>query len=325
MGFIKFVTENGVNLSQFFSLFILILPWILLFIIPVSMLFSVIVTFNKMISANEITILKNSGLNKIQISRPIFKVMALCSIICYIISFYFMPSANRQLRNTMNFLHNNYASLSFTPKTFENLNNLTIYVKNRDEKNNLFGILIHDQRSPKFSVTLTAEKGYIYSEQDSALLYMENGTIQRFKRLEKKSEIINFDNYIFSLSDNSKKPKTRSLKPRELTFFELLGYQEGISDDIDYSEIRAEIHQRIAYPLLSINLAMIGIAFILRGNFSRHGNAKNIILAIITSAIFLGIIMMLISFIAKAPQFIPALYLAIILFIIINIRMLKKN
>jgi lipopolysaccharide export system permease protein len=278
-----------------------------------------------MIVDNEVTILKNCGLNKIQICRPTFKIAIFCSLFCYLISFYLMPYANKELRNAKRYLTSNYASLSFTPKTFENLNNLTIYIKDRDSDNNLVGILIHDKRPIKYSLTITAEKGYISAENNSALLYMENGTIQRFNHEQVKSEIINFDNYVFNLSDNSSIDDKKILKPRERTINELLSYNDYFDDGVEPEEIRAEIHQRLTYPLLSINLSMIGLAFILRGSFSRRGNTKNIVLAIICSASLVAITTMIYSFIVNAPQFIAALYMVMVLFFIANLRMLKKN
>jgi len=236
-----------------------------------------------------------------------------------------MPYANRELRDMRRYLSTNYASLSFTPKTFENLNNLTIYVKDRDQNNNLYGILIYDKRPEKYSLTITASKGHISAESSSALLYMENGTIQKFNHIEIKSEIINFDNYVFNLSDNTKQNEVKVIKTRERDFFELLSFDKDLEYGVTPEEIRTEIHQRLTYPLFSVNLCMIGLAFILRGDFNRRGNTKNIMSAIIASASFIGIITMIYSFIENAPQFIPALYMVMALFFIINLKMLKKN
>ena len=121
ISFVKYVTENGVELKQFFYLFILILPWMLLFIIPVSVFAAILLTFNRLLSSNEITILKNSGLTKMAICKPVLRLAAILSLICFVIAFFLMPYANKQLRLSRINIKDNYANLSFSPQTFETL------------------------------------------------------------------------------------------------------------------------------------------------------------------------------------------------------------
>jgi len=64
ISFVKYITENGIELSQFLLLFLLILPWLLMFIIPISLFIAVVAVYNRMLVDNEIAILKNSGLTK---------------------------------------------------------------------------------------------------------------------------------------------------------------------------------------------------------------------------------------------------------------------
>ncbi len=235
-----------------------------------------------------------------------------------------MPYATSKMNKMKNIIRANYATISFTPKTFENLSDLTVYIKDRDQDDNLYGILIYDKRPEQYSLSITAAKGYISSEENSALLYLEKGTIQKFHHKEIKSEILNFDNYTFNLSDNSNEKKSNKIKPKELNFFQLIAI-DAENAKIDKNELEAEIHKRLAYPLLPINLAIIALAFILRGNFNRRGNSKNIILAIFVSAIYVGIIFSINSLMKRSSDLYLALYLVIILFFMIHLKMLKKN
>ena len=197
ISFVKYITENGIELSKFFYLFALILPWLLLFIVPVSFFAGVLLVYNRLINSNEITILKNSGLTKIQIYKPVASFSILISLICFLIAFFLMPFANRELRGIREDLKNNYANLAFNPKTFETLKNLTIYAKDRDKNNKLLGILLHDERSLDHSITITARNGVIRSNDDASLLYMEEGTLQKYNYRERKTDILYFDDYYF--------------------------------------------------------------------------------------------------------------------------------
>jgi lipopolysaccharide export system permease protein len=321
---VKYVTENGVQLGQFLFLFVLILPWLLLFIIPVSLFAAILITYNRLLLNNEITILKNSGLTKLQICRPILWLVILCVVFCYMISFYLMPYSNQKLRLLRHDFRNNYNSLSFNPQTFETLNNLTIYARNRDQDNNLFGIILNDERSSKYSVTITAKKGNIVSENSSALLYMEDGTLQKFNRLDNKSEILKFDNYVFNLIENEKASRHTRWGAKERFLPDLINY----GPEVDYilaDKLRSEFHQRLAFPLFSLVFSLIAFSCILYGQFSRGGNLRNIIMAISGTTLFLATSIPLADLIEYSARCIPLLYLNFALFIAISLKFLVSN
>jgi len=324
ISFVKYVTENGISLSRFFYLFVLILPWLLLFIVPISMFAAILVTYNRLISSNEITILKNSGLTKLTICRPVISITILSSILCFLISFYLMPYANKELRLSRLDLKNNYANLAFNPQTFETLNKLTIYSQKRDIDDNLFGILLHDERSDKYSITITSKKGNIIMEDNSALLYMENGTIQKLNYIDNTSEILNFDNYVFNLTETQKGDSKMRWKSKERYLHELLNPSDDSKEE-DFKKYRTELHQRFTYPLLPIVFAALALAAILRGDFNRRGNLTNIILAVSLVVVFFTLTMVCYSLVETSAKLTPILYLNFAVFFIIGLAMLTSD
>ncbi len=324
IGFVRYVTENGVGLSKFFYLFILILPWLLLVIIPISLFAAILLVYNRLISSNEITILKNSGLTKLAICRPVVGLVITASLFCFLLSFYLMPYSNKQLRLSRLDFKNNYSNLSFSPQTFETLNDLTIYAKDRDLKDNLYGILLHDKRSSEYSITITAKTGNIATENNSALLYMSDGTIQKFNYADDKSEILNFDNYVFNLTETQKNEDTMRWKSKERYLSELLNPNDD-SEERDLEKYRSEIHERFTYPLLPIVFSIIALACVLRGQFSRRGNVSNIVLAIFLAISFLIITFLTYGFIETSPKLTPILYLNFIIFSLAGLIMLTAN
>ena len=321
--FVKYVTENGIELGKFFQLFLFILPWLLIFIIPVSLFAGILITYYRMIMANEIAVLKNSGLTKLQISKPVIWIALACSFFCFLISFYIMPYANKELRISRINFQNNYTNLAFTPQTFENLRKLTIYTKNRDN-NRLSGILLHDSRNKEYSTTVTAKNGEIRVENDSALLYMEDGTVQKFNYSNKKSEILHFDSYVFNLSENRTDSEKMRWKAKERYFHELINPNDG-SSELEISKYRTELHQRITYPILSIIFSIIATGSILRGGFRRKGNPLNITIAVIINTVFLVLNIVFYSLIESSTKFIPMLYINFIIFFFIGYKMLNNN
>lgn len=324
ISFMKYITENGIGIGKFFYLFLLILPWLLIFIIPVSIFIAVIIVYNNMTKSNEITILKNSGLTKLKIVKPIISLSVFISIICFFITFYAMPYANKQLRIMRIDFANNYASLAFKPKTFETINNLTLYIKNRDDNNRLYGIMLNDERSDKFAITITAQYGDIVVRNNSAFLYMENGTVQRYSYDKNVTEILNFDSYVFNLTRDKNKDSQIVWKANERYFDELLNPQDDL-DEKTRNKIRSEIHERIVYPLLPIVLVLIAGAGILYGDFNRRGNIRNLAMTIISGVIFMTLIIFSSELIEDSAKNTPFLYLVIITFIIGSLIVLKER
>jgi lipopolysaccharide export system permease protein len=321
---VKYVTENGIQISQFLYLFLLILPWLLLFIVPISLFAAILITYNRMLTNNEITILKNSGLTKAQICFPIIGFSILCSIFCFLNSFYLMPYSNQQMRLLRYDFKNNYTSLAFSPQSFETLNNLTIYARDRDKNNNLLGILLNDERSKEYSVTITATKGNIIIKDSSALLYMEYGTVQKFNRLNNKSEILNFDDYVFNLTEDKTNNKVPSWNAKERFFFDLLN-PEPSANYVLLEKLRAELHERITFPLFPIILSLIALSAILHGQFNRKGNMRNILIAGFGATLFLTSTLTTYDLIASSAACIPLLYLNLALFIAVCLKFLSAK
>lgn len=311
ISFVKYITENGIALSQFFYLFVLILPWLFLFIIPISLFAAILLIYNRLLISNEITILKNSGLTKFAISKPVISLALLSSLFCFVISVYLMPYANKKFRLSRINFSNNYANLSINPQTFQNLKQLTIYIKDRNEQNQLFGILLHDDRSPDYSITITAKTGNIVTEDNSVLLYMDSGTVQKLNKSNQKSEILNFDNYVFNLTDSQESNHTMRWKAKERYISELLNPNDE-SGDKEIAKYRAELHKRLTYPLLPIVFSLIALSCILRDSFNRKGNVRKIIVAVILATFFLVMMIMSYDLIESSPTFIPFLYVNII-------------
>ncbi len=325
--FVKYITENGIELSQFLFLFILILPWLLLFIIPISLFVAILFIFNRLIANNEITILKNAGLSNIKIARSVISIAIYATIFCFVISLFLMPYSNKKLRLVRSDFENNYSNIGFSEGVFESLKSLTIYTKEKNKNNQLFGILLHDERNEQYSMTITAESGNLSFENNKLLLYMKDGTAQRFDRATYKSEILTFDDYVFNLSDNSTdEEKTMKWKAKERYVHELINPKDDLNE-VNIAKYRAELQQRITCPLMSITMALIALSVILSGSFNRRENSINIVTASVLAIVFLTNTMIVYRLIETKFYLTPLLYLNFIFFIGLSIKLLlpKKS
>jgi lipopolysaccharide export system permease protein len=327
ISFISFITEKGINISDFLNLFILILPWLLLIIIPVSLFIAVIISYNQMLSHNEIIILKNASLDNLKLARPAIALGFISCLICYSISLFIMPYANKKLRTTRTNFNYNYVNLIISPGIFENLNSLTIYVKNRDNKNQLSGVLIYDNRNEDYSTAITAKSGIINQEETSdgsLLIYLKDGTVEKSDHKTHKTDILHFDSYVVNLSDSNIPAANLSWKASERYIGELLHPDETASQK-DLNSYYVELHQRMTYPFLSLVLVLIATATILSSKFSRHGNLAHTLKTSLFASVFIGLFMSSYSLIDYSTQLTPLIYLNLMLFVALSFYQLKRK
>ena len=321
--FIKFITEKGIKLSDFLYLFVLVLPWLMMLVIPISLFIAALISYGRMNFSNEITILKNSGIDKFLLSKPIIWVGFVCSMFCYLISLYFMPLSNKELRLAKNNFQDNYENIIISPGIFETLNNLTIYVKDRNYENELFGVLIYDSRNAEYALTISSRYGKL-DKGKTVLLHLSEGTVQKYNFATKKSEILKFDQYVVNLTDDEQKSMDFRWKAQERYIWELLNPESDSSED-DIKKYRAEIHKRLTYPLFSLILSLIAAAFILKGQFSRRSNIGNELQAVIIGVLFIISVTTIYDLIEKNQKFIILLYGNLLIFVIFSISLLKTK
>ncbi|GDX36707.1 hypothetical protein LBMAG18_12180 [Alphaproteobacteria bacterium] len=235
-----------------------------------------------------------------------------------------MPYSNRSLRESKSAINENYTNLAFKSQTFESFKDLTIYSKKRDENDNLVEIFLHDKRSSEYNLTITAKQGKIIIQDNSALLEMNRGTIQKYNYLTQKTEIMEFDHYLFNLNDNNSVKASNRLKPNEYFFYELFNLEQNLSES-DYQKLITERHERIVDPLLSIVLASIAMAFVMQGEFRREQNSRNILKAITIASLYLILNIISYSFIKHGSIYVTLPYLNFLVFMIISYKALNNN
>jgi lipopolysaccharide export LptBFGC system permease protein LptF len=235
-----------------------------------------------------------------------------------------MPYANKKLRKLKIDFKSNYTNLLISPGIFENLNKLTIYVKERKSSNDILGVLIYDNSNRDYSTTITAKSGTISQDDNSALLYLKEGTAQRFNHETRKSDILHFDSYVVNLKEGQKQTTMKRWKASERYIGELLNPGEDISD-LEVRRYAVELHQRMTYPLLSIVLALIACAFILSGKFTRSGNLIHNVKEVASAATFIGLIMFSYDTAEKNLALIPLIYAPLLFFVVMSLSKLKSK
>lgn len=249
---------------------------------PMSLIFAVLMTYNRLSQDSEIIAFKSAGVDNLTLLMPAFLFAILITIISAQTSYYLAPWGNRKFEILITHLGNTKAAASIKEGTFtESFFDLVVYANKVDSKTGtLTDLFIYDEKQPEAPLTIIAPEGQIIPDEinpgHSVLLRLFNGQIHR------KSEshtVINFDSYDILLNDpiklEERKKSASSLNVQELKDAQL---NPAIAAELK-KDYQIEYHKRSALAAACLIFSIVGVAFGI-GNNRRSGKSSGFILSV---------------------------------------------
>ena len=305
--FIDFMLNRGLTLGDFLYLTGLMLPGLLLLIMPIAMCIAVMFTYNRLTADSELIVLNAVGISRLQLAQPVMMAGIACSIICYALALYLMPIANQHFRDIRTFFRDKYSSILLEEEVFNApIDGVTVFIRSRDSDQTLHGVLIHDSRNPKETITMIADRGHMQQTPTGPRFYLEHGIRQSLR--EGRVGWLTFDNYALDIAFFAK-DQARDREPDELNINQLFNPPPNLTPK-QVAMLRAEGHYRLTWPALSFSLPLMAVSFLFSGEFNRRGQWRRMMMAsgamLVTAVVFFT----LRNAIIKQPMLIPAIYLA---------------
>ncbi len=280
--FVDLIVNRGLPLETFVLLVLLLLPAFLLLALPVAAFAATLFTYNRMISDSEMVVLQAAGFGPARLARPVLVLGLMCTLAAYVLSLWLMPYAYRSFKDMQFFIRENYANVLLREGVFTTLmEGVTVFIRARSEDGTLVGLMIHDGRDARQPVTLIARKGAIISTPTGPRVVLEDGNRQAPDE-KGRLTLLYFDRYTVELGGTNREMIGRWREPQERYLHELFDL-DG-ENEVNRRKLIAEAHNRLALPLLNFCLPLLGIAFLLTGDYSRRGNGIRIAAAVVAVA-----------------------------------------
>jgi lipopolysaccharide export system permease protein len=284
------------------------LPQLLLILMPIALGIAVIYTYNRLTAESELIVLNAVGISKWQLAKPAIMLGIFCTIACYALGLALMPKANSKFQDIRTFFRDKYASVLLQEEVFNNpIDGVTVFVRARDDMNNLSGVMMHDNRDPKQRITMIADAGRMEQTASGPRFYLQNGIRQQWR--EGKVSWLAFDDYAIDIAFYGKQV-TRKRSPSERTIWQLFD-REGLNEQ-QAAAYRAEAHQRLTWPILSLALPLLALAVLFSSEFNRRGQLKRILIAAAGMALLLLIYFTCRSISVKQPWVSGVLYIIVV-------------
>jgi lipopolysaccharide export system permease protein len=307
MRFIRFILNKGLSVELFFYITSLLLPSFILITLPVSLFFATLFTLNKMTNDRELVVLRSSGMSHWQAAKPVLALAFLCLAIGYFISLYLLPVSIQEFRRVQSVVRQSFTAGVLLEGTFNTINkDLTIYVRSR-QGDEIYGILVQDDRKASTPTTIMAKRGAVESSADGPRVILYDGNRQELDRKTGRVSILYFKRYSFEVNLLGESRREWQ-EPGERFLGQLFHPGNSANDRFYRTKLIAEGHNRLTAPLLAITLPMIALFVLLPGQFNKRGQLPRLLAAIIIASMVQGFAIAFLQVASKSLVLVPLMY-----------------
>lgn len=285
------LVNKGLNILEVLKLLTYIMVPFLGYIIPMSLLLTVLLGLGRLSADGEITAMKSSGISLYQIIFPIGAFSTIAFLLTTLLTLYAYPWGFKSLRNLAFNIAKTRSEVGIQERVFnDEFEGMVIYVdKTAVTGGSMQGIFISDKRDPNISSTIIAKEGYISSDPESMLVNLRlfNGTFHRVGKGSQSYQMGNFKTYDINLDLKTALTEARMgrKKYREMTFSELKTSMDNSFEDNDkINEIKVEYYKKFTIPFVCFVMGLLGIPLGIRK--VRGGKSYGFLISLIILIIY---------------------------------------
>jgi len=286
------VVNRGVGLSAVTKLLLFITPSFLMITIPISLLIGILVALGRLSRDNEITVLKSSGLSLYQLLPPIVAASCAALAITSAMSFFLVPYGNLATKTLLFDLMQRRASLGIKEKVFnDDFKGLMIYANTIPAHGGYMEeLFIADSRLMKNPTTITASRGYLFSDPESRafVLRLVEGSTHTVDTESKVYKRMDFSSYDVRLDLEDPAASTAGSFHKSKTEMSLAELYGALGDQ-NLPELRRrehviEMHKRFAMPAAALVFGLLGLS--LGIGQPRSGKSKGFVIGLAVIVVY---------------------------------------
>jgi lipopolysaccharide export LptBFGC system permease protein LptF len=179
----NWIVNYSIGISTVLWMIIYSMPDFLIFVVPMSVMLAILLTFLRMSGDNEIIALTSGGLSFYGLLPPVLLICLMGSLLTGFMTIYALPWGRSSMEELTQKIAASNPDIGLKEKTFnDDFGDMIFYVNKVDQKNNLLiGVFIEDRRQPDMDVTVIATKGRLFDDPEKRVHHLRllDGTIHR--------------------------------------------------------------------------------------------------------------------------------------------------
>jgi len=281
--------NKGVGLGDIARLILFLLPSLLAFTLPISLLTAILIGLGRLSSDNEITVLKMSGISLYQLSLPVAVAALAVFLLTAATSLFLAPYGSHSSRGLLFDIAKRKASIGIRERVFiDDFRGILLYADRFSEQGDfLEGVLISDNRISREASTILARRAYLVSDPDTMAitLRLEDGsthTVDAGLRNYRKMDFGVYDVRLDLASSLTGDRPAGAKSGKEMTIAELAeGLRNAGVAAAARREFTIEFHKKLAIPAACLVFALIGVPLGIRAQRSVRSRGLALGLAIV--------------------------------------------
>ncbi len=273
----KIIVSYKVDIRTIALLLISGMPAFLQFVIPLSVMISIVLTFLRMSGDQEIVAIKAGGISIYRLLPPVLLFGLIGFALTACMTLYAGPQGRVVSKLLLHDMAAKHLNIAMKPRQFiDEFKNVVLYVHEISaDASSLKDVFIEDRRNPKLVVTVVAPRGSILlrPSQLGASLRLFDGTIHQLDVVQKTVYTIRFETYDIRLdlrrSGSASDPDTRNEK--EMRLRELGQFIETAprQDKIYYAALM-EWYKKFSLPAACLALALPAVPLGIRSRSAKR-------------------------------------------------------
>lgn len=262
----NWIVNYNINLATILRMIFYQTPYFLIFVIPLSIMITVLLTFLKLSSENEVMAIKSGGISIYGLLAPVGAFCLIGFVLTLFMTVYGQAWGRTALRALTRQVVSESINIGLKERTFDDsFDGVTIYVNEINIRNKqLVDVFIEDNRQPDNVNTVIAPRGIIFSDPDDAAAHLRlfNGSIHQTNLNDKTAHAIHFDTYeiSFNTKQSAAQKKTKPKRPKEMSLKDLRHFvQNADQKNGRYFSMLLELHRRFALPFGCFALGIMAV------------------------------------------------------------------
>ena len=242
------------------------LPFFLSFVIPMSVMMAVLLTFIRLSNDKEIVALKAGGVSVYGLIPAVLVFCAMGMVLSCFITIYGIPWGTVSMKELTFQIASSHVDAGLKERTFnDSFKDVMLYINKIDLKNKILrDVFIEDKRSQDIISTVMAPKGRMFAEPDKLIFHLKlyQGTINQVNLENKSAQSINFDSYDVNLDlkHSLLVSKGGPKDEEEMSFGELREYLKAYPQKNEqYYMVLMELHKKFSIPFACFALGILAV------------------------------------------------------------------
>lgn len=282
------IIRNKIGWTTWGSYLLNVSPAMLYQVTPLAVLLAVLVTLGLLQKSNELTAMKASGISIYRTIVPVLVISGFLAAGLFALEQSYLPYANRRQETLRNQIKGRPAQTYLRPDRkwiFGQKNNI-YYYEFHDSDRDVFGSISVFEFDPKtFQIT---RRIYATRAQWDTVLQQwafTRGWVRSFRGAAIE-DFRRFDVATFSeLSEQPSYFKKEVRQSSEMNYEELSDYINDLQQSgFDVVRLRVQLHKKLAYPLITIVMAVLAVPFALSAG--RRGALTGVAIALLIAVVY---------------------------------------